>query len=160
VDSGLGITILGIHHIGIVVRDLEAAIQRYQALGFRLLDVLDLPDQGVRIAAFVAGREYLELLTPLGGDSGVARYLAARGDGVHHVAYAVPDLAATLQSLARAGFELIDREPRLGLHGWLVAFIHPRSCHGVLTELVQLSPSASLHADDVESSEEYAHEPG
>lgn len=134
------ITVLGIHHIGIVVADLAAATERYQKLGFRLLEVLDLPEQGVRIAAFATGHNYVELLTPLDRESGVARFLAARGDGVHHVAYAVPDLAMTLRQLDAAGFELIDREPRVGLHGWRVAFIHPRSCHGVLTELVEIAP--------------------
>jgi len=149
------VTLLGIHHIAVVVRDLEAATKRYQALGFHLLDIGDLPEQGVRIAAFLAGSDYLEVLTPLDADSGVARYLAARGDGLHHVAYAVPDLAAALRTLEHAGFELIDREPRAGLHGWQVAFVHPRSCYGVLTELVQVSPSSTSHVDDVRSSEEH-----
>ncbi len=135
------ITVLGIHHVGIVVSDLAAATERYQSMGFRLLEVLDLPEQGVRIASFAIGHNYVELLTPLDSESGVARFLAARGDGVHHVAYAVPDLSAALQFLAAAGFELIDREPRVGLHGWRVAFIHPRSCHGVLTELVEVAPA-------------------
>ncbi|GBD16202.1 hypothetical protein HRbin26_01097 [bacterium HR26] len=136
------ITVLGIHHVGIVVADLNAASERYRRLGFRLLETLDMPEQGVRIAAFAAGRDYLELLTPLDMESGVARFLAARGDGVHHVAYAVPDLATALRRLDAAGYELIDREPRVGLHGWRVAFIHPRSCHGVLTELVEVAPAS------------------
>uniref|UniRef100_A0A831X6X3 Methylmalonyl-CoA epimerase n=1 Tax=Thermorudis peleae TaxID=1382356 RepID=A0A831X6X3_9BACT len=133
---------LGIHHVGIVVADLDTATEAYRRLGFRLLETLEMPEQGVRIAAFAAGRNYLELLTPLDTESGVARFLAARGDGVHHVAYAVPNLAAALRQLDAAGYELIDREPRVGLHGWRVAFIHPRSCHGVLTELVEVAPAS------------------
>ncbi len=136
------ITILGIHHVGIVVADLAAATEIYRRLGFRLLDLIEMPEQGVRLAAFAAGDDYLELLTPLDPESGVARFLAARGDGVHHVAYAVTDLAAALRRLETAGYELIDREPRVGLHGWRVAFIHPRSCHGVLTELVEVAPAS------------------
>lgn len=136
------ITVLGIHHVGIVVADLDTATEAYRHLGFRLLETLEMPEQGVRIAAFAAGQNYLELLTPLDMESGVARFLAARGDGVHHVAYAVPNLAAALRQLDAAGYELIDREPRAGLHGWRVAFIHPRSCHGVLTELVEAAPAS------------------
>ena len=136
------ISVLGIHHVGIVVADLDTATESYRRLGFRLLETLEMPEQGVRIAAFAAGRDYLELLTPLDMESGVARFLAARGDGVHHVAYAVPDLAAALRRLEAAGYKLIDREPRVGLHGWRVAFIHPRSCHGVLTELVEVAPAS------------------
>lgn len=136
------ITIRGIHHVGIVVADLAAATETYRRLGFRLLDLIEMPEHGVRLAAFAAGDDYLELLTPLDTQSGVARFLAARGDGVHHVAYAVTDLAAALRRLESAGYELVDREPRTGLHGWRVAFIHPRSCNGVLTELVEVAPAS------------------
>ncbi|WP_051914722.1 methylmalonyl-CoA epimerase [Thermorudis peleae] len=127
-----------IHHVGIVVASLEPAIERYQALGCPLLEVTNVHDQRVRVALLASGAQYIELLTPLDDDSGVARFLAKRGDGLHHVAYQVRDLASVLQHLAAQGFELIDAEPRQGLHGWRVAFVHPRSCAGVLTELVEV----------------------
>lgn len=146
------VTILGIHHVGIVVTDLEAATAQYQRLGFRLLETQDLPEQRVRIAAFAAGSQYLELLTPLDPDSGVGRFLATRGDGVHHIAYAVADLVSALRELQALGYELVDREPRVGLHGWRIAFVHPRSCHGVLTELVEVTPGMPPDSDKTASS--------
>ncbi|MDI3339194.1 MAG: methylmalonyl-CoA epimerase [Sphaerobacter sp.] len=127
-----------LHHVGIVVRDLEAAVARYRALGFGEPALGDVPDQGVRIASFHAGAGYVELLTPTVPDTGVARFLEARGEGLHHVAYGVPALDDVLRRLAAAGFELIDAHPRRGIHDWRVAFLHPRSCGGVLVELVEV----------------------
>jgi methylmalonyl-CoA/ethylmalonyl-CoA epimerase len=126
-----------LHHVGLVVRDLRQAIARYRLLGFGDPIEADLPDQRVRVATFTTGTGFLELITPTDSDSGVARFLEARGDGMHHMAFAVPNLELALRQLERAGVELIDQHPRTGAHGWKVAFIHPRSCGGVLTELVE-----------------------
>jgi methylmalonyl-CoA/ethylmalonyl-CoA epimerase len=126
-----------LHHVGILVDDLDHAIARYRALGFPKPEIFDIADQGVRVASFNAGTGYVEILAPTTPESGVARYLESRGPGIHHVAYAVADLDLALSQLEAAGFELIDRSPRTGVHGWRIAFIHPRSCSGVLTELVQ-----------------------
>lgn len=128
-----------LHHVGIVVDDLDAAIEHYRLLGFGEPEQFDKPDQGVRIASFHTGAGYLELMTPTDPESGVARFLASRGPGLHHVAYGVTDLATTLDQLAADDVELIDRHPRIGIHDWKVAFVHPRSCNGVLTELVEVS---------------------
>lgn len=126
-----------LHHIGIVVRDLDQAIAHYRLLGFGEPLEADLPDQGVRVATFAAGGSFVELLAPIAEDTGVTRFLEKRGEGMHHVALKVRDLEQELRRLEAAGLELIDACPRVGAHGWLVAFIHPRSCGGVLTELVQ-----------------------
>ena len=130
---------LRLHHVGIVVADLDAAVEHYRGLGFGEPDWHDVAEQGVRVASFRAGPGHLELMTPTVPDSGIARYLASRGDGIHHVAYGVADLEGALRRLSEAGFELIDRVPRRGIHDWRVAFVHPRSCNGVLTELVEVA---------------------
>jgi methylmalonyl-CoA/ethylmalonyl-CoA epimerase len=127
----------GLHHVGIVVRDLRQAVERYRVLGFGEPIEIDLPDQNVRVATFRAGAGFLELITPTVPDTGVARFLETRGEGMHHMAFTVPDLEQALRQLERDGVELIDLHPRTGAHGWQVAFIHPRSCGGVLTELVE-----------------------
>ncbi len=127
-----------IHHVGIVVADLDAAIAQYGgAIGAQpvVREVLD--DQHVEAAALAIGDSWVELIQPTDTTSGVARFLERRGPGLHHVAYAVADLATTLDTLAAEGVELIDRTPRIGLGGHLVAFLHPRSLGGVLTELVE-----------------------
>lgn len=129
---------LDLHHIGIVVRDLTTAIAHYRALGFAAPIEADLHDQGVRVATFAAGSSFLELLTPIAEETGVSRFLESRGEGMHHLALKVRDLEGELRRLESEGLELIDLHPRVGAHGWLVAFIHPRSCGGVLTELVQV----------------------
>jgi methylmalonyl-CoA/ethylmalonyl-CoA epimerase len=128
-----------IHHVGVVVADLDAAAAAYRALGFSGGERARLPEQNVEIAAFRAGASWIEVLAPLDPDSPIGRFLESRGQGVHHVAYLVDDLPATLAALAAAGIELIDNQPRAGLHGWRIAFVHPRSCAGVLTELVERS---------------------
>ena len=116
-----------IHHVGYVVEDIDAAIPVYaERFGMDVKAVL-LGD----------GPSYVELIAPTDPDGGVARFLAKRGPGVHHVAFAVPNLEDALGDLAAGGAELIDRAPRRGLGGHMVAFIHPRSSGGVLTELVE-----------------------
>ena len=126
-----------LHHVAVVVADLEEAIDRYGALGFGDAERFTLPEQAVEVATFHAGDGWVELIRPTDPDGPVARFLANRGEGLHHVAYAVPDLERALAELASAGVRLIDSVPRTGAHGWRIAFIHPESCGGVLTELVQ-----------------------
>jgi methylmalonyl-CoA/ethylmalonyl-CoA epimerase len=126
-----------IHHIGVVVENIAESVAAYRAIGFSGGEITRVAEQGVDIAALRAGDSWIEILTPVEPDSPVGAFLQKRGPGFHHIAYLVDDLAATLDALASAGVELIDRSPRVGLHGWRVAFIHPRACAGVLTELVE-----------------------
>lgn len=126
-----------IHHIGVIVTNLDEALAQYERLGFSAGHVERLDAQNVDVMPLRAGESWIELVQPLDHDSGLGRFLAARGPGFHHVAYLVDDLVETLKRLSEAGVELIDAEPRIGLHGWRIAFIHPRSCGGVLTELVE-----------------------
>ena len=129
-----------LHHVGIVVADLDAALARYAALGFVGGERFDVPEQHVVAVVLAAGSGYVELIQPTDPEGPIARFLAKRGEGLHHVAYRVPDLAATLDRLAAAGVRLIDPAPRRGTHGWRIAFVHPESCAGVLTELVEAEP--------------------
>lgn len=127
----------GIHHLGVAVEDLEAALATYERLfGAEVEHAATVDDQGVRAASLRIGEGRVELLEPLGEDTPVGRFLAKRGPGMHHVAYEVSDLGATLAELARAGADLIDERPRAGLFGLEVAFVHPDSVHGVLSEVV------------------------
>lgn len=127
-----------IHHVGYVVADLDAAIPAYRdVLGMPQVVREDMPDQGVEAVLLGTGPSYVELIMPVQDDTGVARFLAKRGPGMHHVAFAVPELERTLGELEASGAELIDSAPRRGLGGHMVAFLHPRSTGGVLTELVE-----------------------
>lgn len=134
-----GVSRLQLHHVGIIVRDLDAAIDRYRKLGFGEPHRSRIDDQQVELATFDTGAGYIEIVSPVVDEGGLVRYLESRGESVHHVAYRVQDIRRELSRLAGEGFELIDTEPRRGAHDWLVAFVHPKSCHGVLTELVQTS---------------------
>jgi methylmalonyl-CoA epimerase len=126
-----------VHHVAVVVRDLDAALGFYRdTLGLPLELVLPVPSDRVRIGFLTVGESRIELVEPTDDTTGVARFLASRGEGFHHVCFEVPDVAATLDELAAAGVELIDRAPRAGADG-PVAFVHPRSAHGVLVELVE-----------------------
>jgi methylmalonyl-CoA epimerase len=128
---------LAIHHLGVAVSDLEASIATYEQLfGAALEHRAVVPDQGVEAASLRVGASRVELLRPLEADSPVGRFLASRGPGMHHVAFAVGDLPAELDRLRREGVRLIDEEPRLGLFGLQVAFVHPEATGGVLAELV------------------------
>jgi methylmalonyl-CoA/ethylmalonyl-CoA epimerase len=116
----------GIHHVGVAVENLDEAVQTYERLfGGRLEHRARVEEQGVEAATMRVGED-----TPVG------RFLAKRGPGMHHVAYEVEDVAAALSDLAAAGVELIDSEPRQGMFGLEVAFVHPESVHGVLSEVV------------------------
>lgn len=127
-----------LHHVAIVVKDIDAALGLWRdLLGMEVSEVRDVPDDRVRIAFLPAGGTLLELVQPLDDASGVARYLARRGESaLHHVCFAVDDLAGALGELAGAGVELLDRAPRQGAEGE-VAFLHPRSGKGVLIELIE-----------------------
>jgi methylmalonyl-CoA/ethylmalonyl-CoA epimerase len=126
-----------LHHVAVVVADLDEALARYRTLGFSGGERFVLAEQAVEVATLRSGTGWIELIRPTDPDGPIARYLAKRGEGVHHVAYAVPDLVAALSDLETAGIRLIDVAPRVGAHGWRIAFVHPESCGGVLTELVQ-----------------------
>jgi methylmalonyl-CoA epimerase len=126
-----------IHHLGVAVADLEEALETYRRLFAADVEHrATVPDQGVEAASLLLGAGRIELLEPLGEDTPVGRFLARRGPGMHHVAYLVADLHAELDRLAHVGAELVDAEPRAGLFGLQVAFVHPDAVHGVLVELV------------------------
>jgi methylmalonyl-CoA epimerase len=132
-----GVTLHGIHHLGVAVVDLDEALSTYtDLLGAVLEHRAAVGDQGVVAASVMIGESRLELLAPTGEDTPVGRFLEKRGPGMHHVAYEVDDVSAALREFAGAGAELIDEEPRQGLFGLEVAFVHPSSVHGVLTEVV------------------------
>ena len=127
----------GIHHVGIAVDDLDAAVARYEALFGGTVDHRErVEDQGVEAASVHVGASRIELLAPTGPDTPVGRFLAKRGPGLHHVAFEVADVAAELERLKADGVELIDETPRRGLFGLQVAFVHPDATGGVLAEFV------------------------
>ena len=144
-----GLVASQLHHIGIVVADLDAAIAAYERMGFGPPERFAIAEQGIEAATFKLAQGYVELITPTNPDGPIGRYLAKRGDGTHHIAYRVEDIEAALSALAGGGIELIDETPRTGAHGWRVAFLHPRSCAGVLTELVQVDEEGR-HGVDAE----------
>ena len=127
----------GVHHLGIAVEDLDAAIANHRALfGAELEHRETMPEQGVEAASLRVGGSRIELLQALGPDTPVGKFLARRGPGMHHVAFQVDDIAAELARLAQTGVRLVDEVPRRGLFGLQVAFVHPESTGGVLAELV------------------------
>ncbi len=127
-----------IDHVGVAVEDVEAAIALYRdSFGMELSHRETVESQGVEAVLLDVGDGHVELLRPLGPDTPVGKFLARKGPGLHHVAYAVDDIDATLARLAGAGVELIDREARIGIRGSRVAFLHPRSTGAVLTEIVE-----------------------
>ena len=130
--------LVAIDHVGVAVEDIDATLGLFR-------DVLQMPlvhretvtEQGVDAALLDVGDGHIELLQPLGADTAVGRFLARRGPGLHHVAYRVDNVEETLKALAGAGIALIDSEPRNGIRGSRVAFLHPKSTGGVLTEIVE-----------------------
>ena len=127
----------GIHHLGVAVEDLDEAISTYERLfGAEVEHRATVPEQGVEAASVLIGDGWVELLSSLGRETSVGKFLAKRGPGMHHVAYEVADVNAAIAGLADAGADLIDEEPREGLFGLEVAFVHPDSVHGVLSEVV------------------------
>lgn len=133
-----------IDHIGVAVEDIEAGIELYEkSFEMKLAHRETVESQGVEAVLLDVGDGHVELLRPLGPDTPVGKYLARKGPGLHHVAYAVEDIDATLKGLAAAGVELIDSEARTGIRDSRVAFLHPRSTGGVLTEIVE--PAEGAH---------------
>jgi len=131
-----------IDHIGIAVEELEPALEVYRGpLQMPVAHREVVTEQGVEAVLLDVGENHIELLAPLSPDTPVGRFLARQGPGLHHVAYQVQDIEAVLASLAQAGMQLIDKEPRTGIRGSRVAFLHPRSSGGVLTEIVQPAES-------------------
>jgi methylmalonyl-CoA epimerase len=127
-----------IDHIGVATDDFEGALALYEkTFGMPLAHRETVESQGVEAALLDIGDGHVELLRPLGDDTPVGKYLAKQGPGLHHVAYAVGDIEQVLEQLKDAGIELIDEEPRVGIRDSRVAFVHPRSTGGVLTEIVQ-----------------------
>lgn len=126
-----------LHHVAFVVADLDVALEGQRRIGFHASERFTLEEQGVEVATLHAGASWIELIRPLDSDGAIARFLAKRGEGFHHVAYTVPDLETALRALQEAGVRLIDESPRRGAHGWRIAFVHPEACSGVLTELVE-----------------------
>jgi methylmalonyl-CoA/ethylmalonyl-CoA epimerase len=133
-----------IDHVGVAVEDIDSSLALYRdSLGMALVHRETVESQGVDAALLDIGDGHVELLAPLGPETPVGKFLSKRGPGLHHIAYRVDDVSETLQALAAAGLRLIDESPRVGIRGSLVAFLHPASTGGVLTEIVQ--PAAGGH---------------
>ena len=133
--EGLGIG--KIHHVAVIVRDLDAALALYRdKLGLTVESVMDMAYDHVTIGFLPVGEVKIELVQPTDTTTGSARFLESKGEGFHHVCFEVPDIQAALDKLASSGLTLIDMAPRKGGEG-PVAFVHPKSCHGVLVELIE-----------------------
>jgi methylmalonyl-CoA/ethylmalonyl-CoA epimerase len=127
-----------IDHIGVAVPDLDAALELYaRAFDMREQHRETVEEQGVEAVLLEVGDGHVELIRPLGPDTGVGKFIAKNGPGLHHVAYATEDIDSTLGAVREAGLKLIDEKPRVGIRNSRVAFLHPRSTGGVLTELVE-----------------------
>ena len=127
-----------IDHVGIAVKSLAEALKVYQdAVGLSLSGYDEVDDQGVRVAMLTIGESRIELLEPTRGDSPIEKFMAKRGEGIHHIAVQVNNIEETLEKLKASGVRLIDSAPRRGAHNTRIAFIHPSSTHGVLLELVE-----------------------
>jgi len=133
--GNLGIT--KIHHVAVVVRDMSESLGLYEKhLGLELETVMPVPSDRVQIGFLRVGEVKIELVQPTDDTTGVSRFLESKGEGFHHVCFEVPDIQVALDRLAAEGLQLIDAKPRMGADG-PVAFVHPKSCHGVLVELVE-----------------------
>ena len=128
----------GLDHVAIAVKDLDAAIALYRdVLGLELAEIEEVPEQQVRTAIFGHGTGRIELICPTAPDTGVAKFLEKRGEGLHHICVEVPDIEAAMSALRERGAPLIDQTPKPGAGGAKVAFVHPKGLHGVLVELRQ-----------------------
>ena len=126
-----------IHHVGVVVRDMEQAMRFWRdTLGLRVRKTRMIEEQGVNAALMTVGDSEIELLEPTVTDNGIARYLASRGEGLHHVCFQVDSVDRDLEALKAKGVELIDQAPRIGIAG-RICFLHPRAMHGILVELCE-----------------------
>ncbi len=133
-----------IDHVGVAVEDIDATLKLYEdSFEMALTHRETVEEQGVEAVLLDVGEGHIELLRPLGPETAVGRFLDRKGPGLHHIAYAVKDIEATLRALSAKGLELIDSEPRVGIRQSRVAFLHPRSTGGVLTEIVE--PEAGGH---------------
>ena len=131
------LVIVKIHHVAVIVRDLDAALNLYRdKLGLHVESVMDMEYDHVTIGFLPIGGTKIELVQPTDNTTGSARFLESKGEGFHHVCFEVPDIQAALDSLAATGLTLVDVAPRKGGEG-PVAFVHPKSCHGVLVELIE-----------------------
>jgi methylmalonyl-CoA/ethylmalonyl-CoA epimerase len=130
--------IKGLHHVGVAVSNLDEALKTYKStLGLEPSYVREVKDQKIRVASFKIGGSSIELFEPTDQTSTVAAFLAKRGEGMHHIALAVDDIRAALDAAQKAGASAIDREPRVGAEGQLIAFLHPKSTRGTLVEFCQ-----------------------
>jgi len=135
-------TIKRIDHIAVVVENLDAALATYRdALGMAVSRIETIPEQDVRIGFLPSGESEIELLEPINPDSGIARYLAKRGEGLHHICLEVDDLRETLTDLKARGIQLIHETPQRGAYG-IMAFVHPKGANGVLIELLERDSGA------------------
>lgn len=126
-----------VHHVGVVVRDMEQSMRFYRdTLGLPVHKLETIEEQGVKAALLTVGDSEIELLEPVVADNGVARYLESKGEGLHHICFEVDDVERDLDELKRREIELIDRETRIGLAG-RICFLHPKAMHGALVELCQ-----------------------
>lgn len=128
--------IKGIAHIGVAVKSIDDAVKAYKALGLKLEKVHSVPEQGVKTGFLPVGESYVEFLEGLNAESGVAKFVEKRGEGIHHICLEVDNIEKELKSLSANGVDLIDKQPREGVEG-KIAFIHPKSSKGVLIELVE-----------------------
>jgi methylmalonyl-CoA/ethylmalonyl-CoA epimerase len=134
----MGLMSLRVEHIALAVADLQAAVEHYATVwGLEVEHRERVEDQGVEEAMLPIGGSYLQLLGSTDPESPVGKFLAKRGEGLHHIAYEVDDLEATLTDLRAKGVPLIDEAPRVGGRGHMVAFVHPKGNHGLLVELIQ-----------------------
>ncbi len=127
-----------IDHIGLVVTDIAEAVTLYQSqFGVQEWEIIELPERHMRVAVTTIGTSMVELIAPTAPEAAFAKYLTEKGPGMHHIAYRVADITAALATLKAQGLRLVDEVPRPGLHGTLVAFVHPKATMGTLIELVQ-----------------------
>ena len=127
-----------IDHIGLAVTDIAEAVTLYQTqFGVQEWEIIELPERHMRVAITTIGTSMVELIAPTAPEAAFAKYLAEKGPGMHHIAYRVADITAALATLKAQGLRLVDEVPRPGLHGTLVAFVHPKATLGTLIELVQ-----------------------
>ncbi len=132
-----------IDHVAIAVEDIEKAVSYYQdSLGAKVVHRERIESDGVEEALLIVAESYIQLLTPTSESSPVAKFLAKRGEGLHHIGWRVPDCAAALEEVKEKGIEVIDQKPRPGSRGTTVAFIHPKSSFGCMIELVEEGPAA------------------
>lgn len=130
-------SLMKLDHVGIAVHSIEEALRRYQQLGLALHEIVAIEEQKVRVAVLPAGDSRIELLEPTSPDSPIQRFLEKRGEGVHHLCFQVQDIRQKIERLRSASLQLISMPSEAGLEGRKIAFLHPKSTHGVLIELVE-----------------------